>query len=108
MPVRFDEIVFRNANNIDVELTIETPIGKVLVQSHPVAKDSTYMVQPGRNDCASVLFEVRDSSHPTLVRQTFEVAPPGHGQSAYLTRVDTRHQVGSIRGKFVARTEGMD
>ena len=75
MAVRFDEIVFRNDNGIDVLLTIEAPVGHTVVSEHPVPRHSEYRVQPGVDNCESVRLVAR------------------------------AHVIGSINGSLAARTE---
>jgi len=106
MAVRFEEIVFHNESGIDMSVTIEAPIGEVVVTDHPVGANSSYAVRPGKADCRSALLEV-NAPHHGVVRQSFATAEPAAGQLSYLQNLVARHVVGSsIRGQFTASNAG--
>jgi hypothetical protein len=104
MSVHFAKVVFRNKNNIDVKLTVEAPIGKVVSGPQTVAANSTATINPGVNDCLSVLLSVDDSAHGTT-KQTFAMATPktGEGRSSFLESVEVEYTIGDFKGSVQAR-----
>jgi hypothetical protein len=76
MSVLFSKVEFRNTNNIDVTLTIEAPIGTRISGPQKVGANSTAAINPGVNNCLSVLLAVDDNAHSTT-KQTFEMARRG-------------------------------
>ncbi len=104
MAVKFEEIVFHNENGIAVSLTVEAPVGQVVVREHEVPGKSTYRVQPGVDYCASALVAARAAGHGDYEdRQSFTAS--ANPQQAYIAHLTTRHVIGSIHGSFVGSTE---
>jgi hypothetical protein len=103
MPIQFVAVSFENKNNIEINLTIEAPIGKRFARQ-PVPANKSVKVPIGLNDCASVALIAEDSSHSAT--QTFKVAPPDPhmGAPSYLERVDVQYVIGTFSGGFAART----
>jgi hypothetical protein len=102
MAVHFDEVAFQNDNGIEVLVTIEAPVGQIVVKDHPVPANSTYRVQPGVDDCASALCKAC-AVHHSEDRQTFTVS--ASPQQAYMTKLTARYVIGSIHGSVIGRTE---
>jgi hypothetical protein len=105
MSVRFAKVVFRNRNSIDVNLTVEAPSGKVISGPQTVTANSSTTINPGIDDCLSVLLSVDDSAHGTT-RQTFVLATPkaGEGRYSYLESVDVEYTIGDFKGSLQGRT----
>ena len=103
MSIRFAKVMFRNRNSIDVNLTVEAPIGKV-VSSETVSANSSATIIPGVDDCPSVLLSVDDSAHGTT-KQTFAIAPPKpcEGRHSYLEAVEVDYTIGDFKGTVLAR-----
>jgi hypothetical protein len=104
MSVRFAKVVVRNRNNIDVKLTVEAPVGKVVSGPQTLAANSTATITPGVDDCLSVLLSVEDSAHGTT-KQTFAMATPksGEGRYSYLESVEVEYTIGDFKGSVQAR-----
>lgn len=104
MVVQFAAVSFENKNNIEINLTIEAPVGTPIARQ-PVLPNKTAKIPIGLNNCASVALIAEDTSHSAFT-QTFTVAPPKPhaGVPAFLERVDVQYIIGSFSGGFTART----
>jgi hypothetical protein len=103
MAVKLKEVVFHNNNSLEVQLTVEVRKGKPI--EHTVSGNSTFRLEPGIENCTSVLLTVRDETHHGTVQQTFSVSP-STGQPIYIAHLEAYHTVGSIGGTIRARTDG--
>jgi len=102
MSVKLEEVVFQNDNGIEVSLTVEAPVGHTVVDQHPVEANATYRVQPGVENCTSILLVAKAASHDAD-REEFTVS--GRPTQAYLKQVSARYVIGSIHGSVAGRTD---
>lgn len=105
MAVRFREVLFRNRNSIPVFLSVDAPVGTVVWGPTTVAAASNVTIDPGVSDCQSVQLSVTDSAHHDPVRQTFAVERPAAGIPAHLDALTASYVIGTVEGRFTARTD---
>jgi hypothetical protein len=104
MSVQFADLVFRNNNNIAVTLTVQAPIGTVIIGPQTVPENSHVTLHPGIDNCVSVLLIANDTTHGEF-KQSFGMASPSSGRSSFLESVDVRYVIASFSGSVKARTE---
>jgi hypothetical protein len=91
------EVLFHNENGIDVDLTIEAPVGEPVFGPKKVVADAPTHIPVERYNCISVLIMVKASPDHEEEQQTFATAKPQFGKPIYLESVDVRYHIGSFR-----------
>ena len=99
MSTIFRELIFENGNSIGVQLTLEAPIGSVVINTE-VRQDSTVTLNPNVTDARSAKITVVAGGHEHTDEQTFELR--GSPSPMHIETLKAQTRIGSIKGAVTA------
>ena len=99
MSTIFRELIFENGNSIAVQLTLEAPIGSVVINTD-VRQNSTVTLNPNVTDVSAAKITVVAGGHEHTDTQTFELR--GSPLPMHIETLKAHTRIGSINGVVIA------
>lgn len=99
MATVFNELVFENLTGIDVDVSVEAPIG-IRINTYQVPASTSKTFRPGVIDTPSVSMTAHDGTHTTT--QSFDLTASGNPTGCLIETIKVHYNVGSMRGAVQA------
>lgn len=94
---KFNEFVFLNQNSVDVELTLEAPVGTIIIGPVMILANGTYTNDPGVADVSEVKLTVVAARHEDYP-DTEVFTLTGSPYDGYFQKLSAQTSIGSIHG----------